>query len=550
MPPPTGPTRGHAGPDEGFEAITTDRLTIRRFRPEDAATFAAYRSDPEVARYQGWDTPFSEEQARRFIDGLEDAHPDTPGEWFQFAVVERETATHVGDLAASVDAEDPTLARIGFTIAPASQRRGYAAEALIALLGYLIVDRGKRRVVADCDARNAASAALLARVGMRREAHHLQSGWWKGEWTDEYVYAVLATEWPRTQPARRRPAARAARSDDLGELAAELDRVAAETRFAGIVRIDGAEGPVLAEAYGLADRSHGVANTIGTRFGTASVTKGVTALTVVRLVEEGHLALDTTARSLLGEDLPMVADAVTVEHLLAHRSGIGDYVDEEAGWEPTDHVLPVPVHELATSQDYLRVLDGFPMKAVPGEGFSYCNSGYVVLALLAERASATPFHELAQEHVCRRAGLQDTAFLQSDELPGGVARGYLQAEGLRTNVLHLPVRGSGDGGMYSTAADLHALWTAFFAGRIVAPGWVREMVRPRSEVPSESMRYGLGFWLEPTGSGVVLEGCDAGVSCRSVHDPVTGTTSTVLSNTSDGAWPLARLLRDGLPPSG
>jgi hypothetical protein len=59
---------------------------------------------------------------------------------------------------------------------------------------------------------------------------------------------------------------------------------------------------------------------------------------------------------------------------------------------------------------------------------------------------------------------------------------------LRTNVFHLPVRGSGDGGIYSTAADIHSLWTALFAGRIVSPHWVAEMVRPRSDVPSESMR--------------------------------------------------------------
>jgi CubicO group peptidase (beta-lactamase class C family) len=539
---------GPVGPDEDFEAITTERLTIRRFRPEDAATFAAYRSDPEVARYQGWETPFTEEQARRFIDGLGGAHPDTPGDWFQFAIVERETATHVGDLAASVDAEDRTLARVGFTIAPASQRRGYAGEALTALLDYLVLDRGKRRVVADCDARNAASAALLERVGMRREAHHLQSAWWKGEWTDEYVYAVLATEWPVEGGPRRRHTSRGGVSDDLRELATELDRIAEETRFSGVVRIDRPEQPGLAVAYGSADRAHGIANTVDTRFGTASATKGVTALTVVRLIEEGQLSLDTTARSVLGDDLPLVADEVTVEHLLAHRSGIGDYVDEEAGWEATDHVLPVPVHELATSEGYRRVLDGFPMKAVPGEGFSYCNSGYVVLALLAERASGTPFHVLVEEQVCRRAGLQATAFLRSDELPGGVALGYLGTEGLRTNVLHLPVRGSGDGGLYSTAADLHALWTAFFGGRIVGTGWVREMVRPRSDVPSESMRYGLGFWLHPTGEATILEGYDAGVSCRSLHDPVTDTTSTVLSNTTDGAWPIARLLRDGVAP--
>lgn len=80
-------------------------------------------------------------------------------------------------------------------MAPSAQGRGYATEALPALLGYLFEQRGKHRVAADCDARNMRSAALMARVGMRREAHHLRNSWEKGEWTDEYVYAMLASEW-------------------------------------------------------------------------------------------------------------------------------------------------------------------------------------------------------------------------------------------------------------------------------------------------------------------------------------------------------------------
>jgi CubicO group peptidase (beta-lactamase class C family) len=109
-------------------------------------------------------------------------------------------------------------------------------------------------------------------------------------------------------------------------------------------------------------------------------------------------------------------------------------------------------------------------------------------------------------------------------------------------VLHLPVLGSGDGGIYSTLADFASFWRALFAGQIVSPAWVSEMVRPHSDVPSERMRYGLGFWLHQSGSGVILEGYDAGVSFRSVHDPVAQLTHTVISNTSDGAWPMTRWL--------
>jgi hypothetical protein len=114
--------------------------------------------------------------------------------------------------------------------------------------------------------------------------------------------------------------------------------------------------------------------------------------------------------------------------------------------------------------------------------------------------------------------------------------------------LHLPVRGSGDGGVYSTAADIHAMWAAFFAGRIVSTDWVAEMVRPRSDVPAASMRYGLGFWLHESREAAMLEGYDAGVSFRTVHDPEAGVSHTVLSNTSDGAWPITRHLDKLLTP--
>ena len=205
-------------------------------------------------------------------------------------------------------------------------------------------------------------------------------------------------------------------------------------------------------------------------------------------------------------------------------------------------MLPVPVHELLTTEQYLAVLAGHPAAFPAGERFAYCDGGYVVLALIAERTSRMPFHELVRERVCAPAGMGDTAFLRSDDLPGRASLGYLTDAGATTNVFHLPVRGSGDGGIFSTAADIRSLWTAFFAGRIVSPAWVAEMVRPRSDVPAEGRRYGLGFWLHASAETVMLEGYDAGVSFRSTHDPVTDTTRTVISNTSEGAWPIAALL--------
>ena len=326
----------------------------------------------------------------------------------------------------------------------------------------------------------------------------------------------------------------------MAALEESIDSIAEATGFSGVVCVDRGGEIELTKAYGLADRAHGIPNTPDTQFAIASGGKGFTAVTVATLIEEGSLALSTTARSVLGADLPLIDDEVTVEHLLSHRSGIGDYLDENAGHGIDDYVMAVPVHELATTEDYVAVLDGRPTVFAPGERFAYCNGGYVVLALIAERTSGVPFHELVRQRVCEPAGMADTEFLRSDELPGRAALGYLAMDGAsRTNAFHLPVRGSGDGGIYSTVADIASFWTAFFAGRIVPRDAVAELVRPRSE------RYGLGFWL-PSENAVALEGSDAGVSFRSVHDPSRRLTHTVISNESGGAWPIGRLLAERL----
>jgi CubicO group peptidase (beta-lactamase class C family) len=329
------------------------------------------------------------------------------------------------------------------------------------------------------------------------------------------------------------------------DLARSVDRIAHDTDFSGVVRVDRDGAVELARAYGEAHRALGVPNTVETQFAVASGNKTLTALAVISLIEDGVLDLATTARSILGPDLPLIADDVTVESLLANRSGIGDYLDEEDETVGlTDYVLPVPVHQLATTEQFLAVLDGHPTKFPVGERFSYCNGGFMVLALLAERASGRPFHDLVAERVCRPAGMDRSAFLRSDELPGSAAIGYLGTEGLRSNIFHLPVRGNGDGGMYTTVGDVHTFWDAFLGGRIVPTAWVAEMIRPRSDVPEEGMRYGLGVWLHATTDAVILLGADAGASFRTLHDPATRATYTVVSNTTSGAWPMVRALDD------
>jgi len=182
--------------DENFAELGAGRLVLRRFGPDDLTALVGYRSHPDVARFQSWDSPYPMQDGERLIGDMLGRHPDTPGEWFQFAVALRSTKELVGDCGVRISAQDPRQAEIGFTLARAQQGRGYATEAVRTLLGYLFGGRGKHRVTASCDARNASSARLLERVGMRREGHLVESTWAKGEWTDDLLYAVLRREWP------------------------------------------------------------------------------------------------------------------------------------------------------------------------------------------------------------------------------------------------------------------------------------------------------------------------------------------------------------------
>jgi RimJ/RimL family protein N-acetyltransferase len=175
--------------------LETERLILRSFTPADAEVFAAYRSDPAVARYQSWEAPYSLAQAKAFIEKLAPVQPGTPGEWYQLALQLKASGQHIGDCAFLVLAEVPQQAEIGFTLARAHQGQGYMTEAARRLLDYLFETFGLHRVSAICDVENTASARVLERLGMRREGHFVESVWFKGRWGSEYGYALLRREW-------------------------------------------------------------------------------------------------------------------------------------------------------------------------------------------------------------------------------------------------------------------------------------------------------------------------------------------------------------------
>ncbi|CCH28752.1 GNAT family protein [Actinosynnema sp. NPDC047251] len=171
--------------------LGTKRLVLRGFRPEDAPAFAAYRSDPAVARYQSWEPPFALAAAEEFVREMELLDPAEPG-WFQYAV--EAGGELVGDVGVNLH-DNRRQADIGYTIATAHQGNGYATEAVGRVVEHLFVKCGLHKISAECDARNEPSAKLLARLGFRLEGRLVEHTLIKDEWTDDLLFGLLAREW-------------------------------------------------------------------------------------------------------------------------------------------------------------------------------------------------------------------------------------------------------------------------------------------------------------------------------------------------------------------
>jgi RimJ/RimL family protein N-acetyltransferase len=180
-----------------MKEIVTERLVLRLLARQDVPAFAAYRSDPDVARFQSWDTTYTIADGERLVAAQEGVAFGEPGPFVQIAAIDRVTGALRGDCAVRVLDHQPQTAEVGVTFAPASQGTGLATEALGAVVTRLFSEHDMHRVYAEADDRNVAVHRLLERLGFRCEARLVEADWFKGEWTTLRTYAVLRREWAR-----------------------------------------------------------------------------------------------------------------------------------------------------------------------------------------------------------------------------------------------------------------------------------------------------------------------------------------------------------------
>jgi RimJ/RimL family protein N-acetyltransferase len=183
--------------------IETERLVLSPLHASDAPALFDYRGDDEVAKYQGW-KPASVDDAATFIEQQSHGTFGTPDSWCQLAIRSRETGELVGDFGVHFPASKHDPIEFGVSLKPAHQGKGYAREAMAAAIDLAFRSWGYRRLVGSVDPRNAASMALCRSLGLRQEAHHVESYRFRGVWVDDVIFALLAREWPVQPDASRR----------------------------------------------------------------------------------------------------------------------------------------------------------------------------------------------------------------------------------------------------------------------------------------------------------------------------------------------------------
>ncbi|MEV4414855.1 GNAT family N-acetyltransferase [Catellatospora sp. NPDC049609] len=178
--------------------LRTERLLLRPFTADDLDDVWAYQRLPEVARYTLAE-PRSREQSLSSVRAMAaETALVREGDCLTLAVVWPAAGSVIGQVELVWRSEQSRQGEIGYVLHPDHQGRGLAAEAARAMLRWGFEEFGLHRIYGRCNALNTASAALLARLGMRREAHLLDSAFVKDAWRDEYVYAMLARDWPRS----------------------------------------------------------------------------------------------------------------------------------------------------------------------------------------------------------------------------------------------------------------------------------------------------------------------------------------------------------------
>lgn len=318
----------------------------------------------------------------------------------------------------------------------------------------------------------------------------------------------------------------------MKNLADAIKICAKETDFSGVVSIFKDNMPVYNGAFGYRDIRNNLLNDVNTKFGIASGTKTFTALGIGKLIEQKKLSLDTRMKDIDKDFKGFIHEEATILNLLTHTSGMYDYLDEETLEDYDYQSYEIPWYELETPSDYYPLYKDKQMKFTPGERYSYSNGGYVFLGMIIERISNMLYRDFIKENILIPAGMKDSDFYAFNDLPENTANGYLD-DGKTTNIYKLPIRGGGDGGMYTTAKDLVSFWNFLLSDKLLSKELTDEFLKTHVTI-NDNLGYGCGLYKLFKIPSFVLVGGDAGVGFYSKYVVNEKLVISILTNRSDG----------------
>lgn len=302
---------------------------------------------------------------------------------------------------------------------------------------------------------------------------------------------------------------------------------------------------VTERAYGWADLANCLPATAASRFGIGSISKQITALGALVLVQQGKLALEDPISRWLPESGESWR-GVTVRHLLTHTSGIRDsgHDDEVYPQIELDKKQELPEPEL------IRTLAAAPLNFTAGEGWAYSNTGYLLLSIIIQRAGGAPYPDWMRDHVFEPLGMHATRFYDATEIIPALARGYtIDRDGRLTQGRYASRSFSrwGDMGIISTAHDM-ALWAAELdSSRLVSPALHQAMLAPARLSDGATFPYGFGVILDDYRGEPVLRHSgtySTGYSADLVVMPARGLAVVVLTSQHQGnPWAFSSTLR-------
>ncbi len=345
-----------------------------------------------------------------------------------------------------------------------------------------------------------------------------------------------------------------------GRVARKIGKRASAQEFSGAVLVRRGRTDLFCRAYGIANRSWKVKNTVRTRFRIASVGKLFTATAVMQLIDAGQLSLSTRAVEYLGLMETRIPPEVTVYHLLTMTSGIADWINENSPhfneeWDRfcREH----PLYLLRNNADLLPIFSPLEPYDPVGSRFCYSNAGFVLLGLMIEKAAGVPYFDYMRQNVFSPAGMANTDFLDLDDVSPMVAEGYVPLRdkdggitGWRRNVYSTTAGGAADGGETSTLHDLARFLQALRGGKLLPRASVDAMLSPKVEAADEGpgWSYGFGCFIVRGENGEIVRGGhtgeEDGVSCRLDYYPAQHLDVVVLGNQSGCAGRVGADIRD------